>query len=277
MSSLANHARLFCPALSRRDDLISLAYTIVSLLKGPLPWEYCESGTRKHREDRVREKKRTWTGARLCEGLPEEFVNFVDYVCGLEYEQQPDYDHWKKMFHMLLIRLGPPPDGCYNLTSSISSHMNTQQVQMAASREHDISANQTEAESPVAKGQYVLVQILPHLTIEGTPSGRGNDSVDRSRWHDPSLTTGRWVLPHRPALVLQVAKLRGKYMVSLLPLLHHPGELTVEQARHFICLGRESGAVHERTIIPSPAWMADSIYHTQPDSFRVAIEPDGVS
>jgi hypothetical protein len=141
MSSLANHARLFCPALSRRDDLISLAYTIVSLLKGPLPWEYCESGTRKHREDRVREKKRTWTGARLCEGLPEEFVNFVDYVCGLEYEQQPDYDHWKQMFHMLLIRLGPPPDGCYNLTSSISSHMNTQQVQMAASREHDISAN----------------------------------------------------------------------------------------------------------------------------------------
>jgi hypothetical protein len=250
----------------------------VSLLKGPLPWEYCKSGTRKHREDRVREKKRTWTGARLCEGLPEEFINFVDYVCGLKYEQQPDYDHWKQTFHVLLIRLGRPPDGCFNLTSSRSNHTYTQQVQLAASREQDLSANQTEADPPpVAKGQYVLVQILPRLTIEGTPSGRGNDSVDRSRWHDPSLAAGRWVLPHRPALVLQVAKLCGNHVVSLLPLRYHPGQLTMEQARRFICLGRKSDAVHERYIISSPAWMVDSVYHTQPDSFRVAIEPDQVS
>jgi len=118
----------------------------------------------------------------------QRVINFVNYICRLEYKQQPNYNHWKQTFHVLLIRLGHPPNGCFNLTSSRSSHTYTQQVQLAASQEQDLSANQTEADPPpVVKGQYVLVQILPCLIIEGTPSGRGNDSVDRSHWHDPLL------------------------------------------------------------------------------------------
>jgi len=95
----------FGHSLSRRDDLISLAYMIVTLLKGSLPWERCISGTPKHYENRVREKKCTWTVARLCEGLLNEFGDFVDYVCGLGYEQQPDYEHWKETFQALLIKI----------------------------------------------------------------------------------------------------------------------------------------------------------------------------
>jgi hypothetical protein len=251
----------------------------VSLLKGPLPWERCRSGTMKHREDRVREKKRTWTGARLCEGLPKEFADFVDYVCGLGYEQQPDYDHWKQTFQILLFRLPSSGDGGSDLVSSNSSDVNTEQTQLDASRGQDLLAHRT-TEPPVTKGQYVLVQILPHLTIEGTPEGRGNDSGDRSRWHDPSLVTGQWRFPQRPALVLHVesvANSRGAYLVSLLPLLHHPSELTTEQVQYFISLGRESDAVCERAIIPSPEWLVDSVYHAPPDTFRVLIEPDQVS
>ena len=99
---------------------------------------------------------------------------------GLRYEPQPDYNHWKQTFQMFAIRLAPPSDGSFDLASSSSSHMNTQQVQLAALQEWDLSANRSETEPPMVKGQYVLVQILPHLTIKGTPLGRSNDSVNKS-------------------------------------------------------------------------------------------------
>jgi hypothetical protein len=109
----------------------------------------------------------------------------------------------------------------------------------------------TRTTPPVTKGQYVLVQLLPHLTIEdGT-----DDSVDWSRWHDPSFRTGQWAFPRRPALILDLSLMddrRGAFLISLLPLLHHPGQMNSDEAKRFIRLGRKPGASHERTIVPSP-------------------------
>jgi hypothetical protein len=54
----------------------------------------------------MRVKKYTWTGARLCDGLPKEFGDFVDYARGDEYEGEFDYERWKHSFGVIFEELG---------------------------------------------------------------------------------------------------------------------------------------------------------------------------
>lgn len=82
--------------LSRRDDLESLAYMIVFLMKG-LPWR---DGARKEaREDvlSVWQVKRDLDVKRLCEGLPQEVTNFVKQVRKLGFEEHPPYDKLRSL------------------------------------------------------------------------------------------------------------------------------------------------------------------------------------
>jgi serine/threonine protein kinase len=80
---------------SRRDDLVSLAYTFLWILRAKLPWDHCSKSAAK-------EMKATMTGSVLFSGLPEEFAEFYDYVRGLEYDEDPDYDRWQGIFNDLL-------------------------------------------------------------------------------------------------------------------------------------------------------------------------------
>jgi hypothetical protein len=264
-----------CAGLSRRDDLESLAYTILSLLKESLPWEICRNGTIKHRENRIRKKKRTWTGARLCKGLPEEFGYFVDYARGLAYEQEPDYKHWKHKFRVLFDKL-QHSNVIFSLASAGTGGV-INRIPEQAQLLNALPPRVTSNEPPCAKGHYVLVQLLPHLTIEG----RSDISLDKSLWHDPSLTIGQWRFPQRPALVLNVEPVtssEGGFILSLLPLVHKPGELTTEETKRFVRLAREPGAEHERVVVPSTEWTLNSIYHAPPPrAFRVQTEFHQVS
>ncbi|KAF9078214.1 kinase-like domain-containing protein, partial [Rhodocollybia butyracea] len=79
-------------ALSRRDDLQTLSYILVRLFRGSLPWENLTGGTEKHRSKRIEQKKRSWTTARLCQGLPQEVERFACYCFSLEWSEDPDYD-----------------------------------------------------------------------------------------------------------------------------------------------------------------------------------------
>jgi len=251
----------------------SLAYTIVSLLKGSLPWKRCTAGTLKHAENRIREKKQSWTGARLCAGLPKEFGEFVDYVHELDYQEPPDYERWQRVFRRLSHHLRTSPVEVLSLISDLTNRNQTPSQPLVLPTLPKI----IRETPPVTKGQYVLVQLLPHLTIEdGT-----DDSVDWSRWHDPSLTIGQWAFPRRPALILDVTPMsdrRGAFLVSLLPLLHHPGKLYLDEEKRFILLGRRPTPPHERVIVPSPEWSTSNIYHSAPPrAFRVWLEPDQVS
>lgn len=50
--------------------------------------------------------KDDYTPEMLCTGLPEEFVNYMNYVRRLEFEETPDYTYIRSLFINLLIRLG---------------------------------------------------------------------------------------------------------------------------------------------------------------------------
>jgi tau tubulin kinase len=72
--------------LGRRDDLWSLFYVLVEFAAPPLPWR------QQRDKDGVAQVKRM-TANRLCAGLPPEFRSFQDHLTGLQFEDDPDYDH----------------------------------------------------------------------------------------------------------------------------------------------------------------------------------------
>ena len=40
----------------------------------------------------------------ICEGLPKEFGDYMDYVKALKFEERPDYVYLRKIFRRLFIR-----------------------------------------------------------------------------------------------------------------------------------------------------------------------------
>lgn len=84
---------------SRRDDLESLGHLFMYFLrKGKLPWSGLKASTLKERYRKIGHIKQTTPPENLSEGYPREFANFLTYTRSLRFDQQPDYDEWKKNF-----------------------------------------------------------------------------------------------------------------------------------------------------------------------------------
>jgi len=84
-------------AQSRRDDLESLAYTIIYMACGDLPWSNI-CACRDY--EAVLRKKESITTEELCEGLPAPFYKFFTHVRSLGFDENPDYRH----LHTILSR-----------------------------------------------------------------------------------------------------------------------------------------------------------------------------
>ena len=89
---------------SQRDDFESLAYTLLFLLRGNLPWQcyHAHSGMLFGNMKQVREKKRRWTGQRLGEGKVKEFGELLDYARALDFGSKLDYANLKNGFQRLV-------------------------------------------------------------------------------------------------------------------------------------------------------------------------------
>jgi len=74
-------------AQSCRDDLESLAYTIIYSALGDLPWASNDN------EGAVLHEKTSITAEGLCEGLPASFCKFVTYVRSLGFDEKLDYQY----------------------------------------------------------------------------------------------------------------------------------------------------------------------------------------
>lgn len=78
---------------SRRDDLISLGYSLIYFAKGGhLPWQGLKASNKDKKYARIMQKKRSTTLTSLCSGLPMEFTYFLSHVIGLGFDQTPHYD-----------------------------------------------------------------------------------------------------------------------------------------------------------------------------------------
>ncbi|KAF9222734.1 kinase-like protein, partial [Gyrodon lividus] len=87
---------------SCRDDLESLAYVLIYLLRNSLPWDACEPLTTAE----IIHSKLDIGHSSLCENLPCEFFMFLDYARTLPFADRPDYMYIQRLFNGLLCHSG---------------------------------------------------------------------------------------------------------------------------------------------------------------------------
>ena len=91
---------------SRRDDIECIAYNLIYLAKGKLPWQGVRTKNKKEKHKKIMEKKLSITPEELCEGLPSEFPTLLKYARDLDFEEIPDYKNILIMFENLIKKKG---------------------------------------------------------------------------------------------------------------------------------------------------------------------------
>ncbi|GAB4816588.1 hypothetical protein N2152v2_003634 [Parachlorella kessleri] len=97
------HAHLGRTA-SRRDDLESLAYTLLFLLRGRLPWQGYQGDNKGFL---VCKKKMATSPELLCRYTPAPFRQFTEAVVNLKFDEEPKYGAMMALFEPLC---GPQPE-----------------------------------------------------------------------------------------------------------------------------------------------------------------------
>ena len=82
---------------SRRDDIISILYVIIYLIKDTLPWDGYKLS--------AYDKKVITTSEELCAGMPHIFQKLLDYAYSLNFEEKPDYSYMIRQCKMLIKTL----------------------------------------------------------------------------------------------------------------------------------------------------------------------------
>ncbi|KAJ8643243.1 hypothetical protein MRB53_004991 [Persea americana] len=89
---------------SRRDDLESLAYTLIFLLRGRLPWQGYQG---ENKGFLVCKKKMATSPETLSCFCPQPFRQFIEYVVNLKFDEMPNYAKYISLFDGIV---GPNPD-----------------------------------------------------------------------------------------------------------------------------------------------------------------------
>ncbi|XP_042418506.1 casein kinase 1-like protein HD16 [Zingiber officinale] len=95
------HAHLGRTA-SRRDDLESLAYTLIFLHRGRLPWQGYQGDNKSFL---VCKKKMSTPPDVLCGFCPPPFKQFLEIVVNMKFDEEPNYSKLISLFDGLI---GPP-------------------------------------------------------------------------------------------------------------------------------------------------------------------------
>ncbi|KAH8064027.1 protein kinase [Aureococcus anophagefferens] len=101
---------------SRRDDLESLGYVLMYLIRGSLPWQGLKANTKKLKYERIMDRKMSTSTESLCKGFPAEFRSYFEYCRSLRFEDRPDYAYLKRLFKELFYRKGFQYDNMYDWT-----------------------------------------------------------------------------------------------------------------------------------------------------------------
>ena len=87
---------------SHRDDLESVAYTIIFFLKGELPWQNATGVNKKEKNLNIYNMKKKISVNDLCKDLPSQIKEFTNYVKLLEFEEKPDYYYLRGLITSIL-------------------------------------------------------------------------------------------------------------------------------------------------------------------------------
>lgn len=84
---------------SRRDDLESLAYTLVFLIKGRLPWQGYQGDNKSFL---VCKKKMATSPELMCCFVPAPFKQFLEAVTNMRFDEEPNYAKLISLFESLI-------------------------------------------------------------------------------------------------------------------------------------------------------------------------------
>lgn len=82
---------------ARRDDLESLAYVLIYLTSGTLPWQDL-SGLIPSECAEIVKLKQQIPAHKLCRGLPKGYADFLLYARSLQFTERPDYHYARSLF-----------------------------------------------------------------------------------------------------------------------------------------------------------------------------------
>lgn len=105
---------------ARRDDLESLGYVLIYLMRGFLPWQSYNAATIAERRARVGIKKIRMRAETLCRSLPVEFATYLNHVRTLRFDIAPDYSLLRNIFRDLFDRRGYVDDHVFDWSTMAS-------------------------------------------------------------------------------------------------------------------------------------------------------------
>eukprot|EP00638_Chattonella_subsalsa_P021779 CAMPEP_0117883950 /NCGR_PEP_ID=MMETSP0950-20121206/18521_1 /TAXON_ID=44440 /ORGANISM="Chattonella subsalsa, Strain CCMP2191" /LENGTH=655 /DNA_ID=CAMNT_0005740087 /DNA_START=249 /DNA_END=2215 /DNA_ORIENTATION=+ len=97
-ASINNHLGM---EQSRRDDLESIGYVLIYFLKGSLPWQGLKARNAKRKYKMIMEKKQSVPIAQLCQGLPQQFAEYLAYCRSLKFDAKPNISYLRGLFREL--------------------------------------------------------------------------------------------------------------------------------------------------------------------------------
>jgi serine/threonine protein kinase len=166
---------------SRRDDLQSLGYVLVYLLKGSLPWMGTRLMSGQRQADYVCDMKARTTPESLCAGLAPEFAHFVRSVHALKYEERPDYAAYREMFRALFIRKGYVYDYCYDWVQAPAGRPARQSIRQATPAPRFTAMSAGTRPQPMAPSQSRPAVEMP-IRDESGSSEHGNHTEKDAAW-----------------------------------------------------------------------------------------------
>jgi casein kinase I family protein HRR25 len=134
--------------LSRRDDLESLGYVIIYLLKGTLPWKGVKARSKKEKSSKILQiKEESIKSCVLFEGLPREFKQYFNIVLKLDYDEAPNYNKLRRIMKELFLNKGFD----YNFDWQLSDVDGNDDLEDDQTKESSLINNQEEEDgSPVS-------------------------------------------------------------------------------------------------------------------------------
>jgi len=180
---------------SRRDDMESLGYVLVYLLKGSLPWQGLNAGNMEEKKQLILKKKMETLPKNLCKDLPDAFSKYLEYVKSLEFEEEPDYNMLRNMFKSVQKKLKDLPiqKEIIEIPEQKNNKDNENPFKREAlklkNRDDTEEQKKTEETLPSSYGRDTL--ITPHF-IKETVREKENNEDDINLSIDEGPTTVRF-------------------------------------------------------------------------------------
>ena len=165
---------------SQRDDLESVGYVLVYLLKGKLPWQGIKIKNKIQKIKSILVNKIETCSTDLCSGLPKEYEKYIDYCRNLEIDDKPDYSMLKNLFLEILQKEKQEIDYIYDLPINNSKIKNNNIINVKIQHTYNSFNKNNNINILITEDRSIVIQNNNHLNYiskENKVIEKGNDKT----------------------------------------------------------------------------------------------------